>query len=161
MIETIRKAGQEFSRTWNSLAEGWRDLWRRSGSAITRFLPREGREDDADTRDFPTWALLAGEIADTGAALVIRLELPGIDRDDCEVELTSDWLRVYGEKRVDRELINAAFYVRERAYGRFQRNIPLPLRVDPDRAQATFRSGVLTVKAPKLNADPRRRLAVE
>ncbi len=160
MIDTLRKVGHELSRTWDSLAEGWRELWRRSGNAITRFRP--DRNDDAieAAGDFPTWAVLAGEIADSGSHLVIRLELPGIDRDDCEVLLTRDRLEVTGEKRADRELIGADYYVRERAYGRFSRSVALPVPVDADRAQANFRNGVLTVKAPKLDGGGRRRLTV-
>ncbi len=160
MINAIKRVGDELSRTWDNVAEGWQDLWQRSRNSITRFLPVKQSEAGAIRGDFPTWAVLAGEIADTGHHLVIRVEIPGIDRDDCEVTLTRNRLLIAGEKRADRELIDADYYVRERAYGRFSRSIELPMAVDPDRAHANFRSGVLTVKAPKLEAGTRRRLTV-
>jgi HSP20 family protein len=158
MITTMRNLGEGLSRAWSGLADGWRELWRRSGDAMTRFLPREPA--GTGESDFPTWAILAGEIADTGKDLVVRLEMPGVDRDDCEVVLTRDLLRVEGEKRVDREMIGADYYVKQRAYGRFQLSIPLPLPVDADRALASFRNGVLMVRAPKLDNGGRRRVSV-
>lgn len=161
MIETIRKVGQELSRSWDHLAEGWRELRQRSGDAITKFFPQKTEPDGEVPRGHPTWAVLAGEIADTGKDLVVRLEMPGINRDDCEVVLTRDSLRVVGEKRSDREMLGANFYVNERAYGRFQRNIALPVPVDSDRAHANFRNGVLTVKAPKLSNRSQFRLKVQ
>ena len=160
MINTIRKVGHELSRTLDNVAEGWRELWQRSRNSITRFLPAKESEAESTRGGFPTWAVLAGEIADTGRHLVVRVELPGIERDDCEVTLTRDRLHITGEKRADRELIDADYYVRERAYGQFSRSIDLPMAVDPDRAHANFRSGVLTVKAPKLENGTRRRLTV-
>lgn len=161
MIETIRKVGQELSRSWDSLAEGWRELMQRSGGAITKFLPQKDTEEGELAAGHATWAIMAGEIADTGNALVVRLEMPGITRDDCEVVLTRDRLQIVGEKRSDRELIGADFYVNERAYGRFQRIVTLPVPVDADKANANFRNGVLTVKAPKLNGPSRHRLTVQ
>jgi HSP20 family protein len=160
MIKTIRRAGHELSRTWDNLAEGWRELWQRSRNSITRFMPATAEQAAPSRGEFPTWAVLAGEIADTGRHLVVRVELPGIDRDDCEVNLARDRLQISGEKRTDHELVDADYYVRERAYGRFSRSIELPVAVDPERAHASFRSGVLTVKAPKLEAGSRRRLTV-
>jgi HSP20 family molecular chaperone IbpA len=57
-------------------------------------------------------------------------------------------LYLSGEKRFERESGDSTYHVTERAYGMFQRSIPLPCRVDPDQADARYRNGVLTVRDP-------------
>lgn len=160
-MESIRQFGRELPRTWENLAEGWRELLTRSGNALTHFSRRNSEKApeaaDAGEPAYPRWSLLAGEVVDQGGEIVARIELPGIEKDDCEITIDGNLLRVRGEKRAEREYIGGAWYVMERAYGRFERVIPLPRYVDASRADASFRNGVLTVRLPKLpEAEPRR-----
>lgn len=165
MIETItnlgRGIGREVFRTWETVVRGWRELLNKSGSALTQFRPRGdmGATDCAD-ENFPTWSLLAGEVADTGRSIIVRLELPGMNRDDFSVSIDNDVLYVSGEKRLDRELFGASYYVMERAYGNFSRAIPMPVPVEASRAKASYRNGVLAVEAPKICGAAPRRLTI-
>jgi HSP20 family protein len=152
MIQSIRQIGKEISRTWENLTEGWRELLARSSNALTHFSRRNNEKPEAESPapGYPNWSLLAGEVVDTGGDIVARIELPGIDKDDCEIAIDGNILQIRGEKRAEREFIGGAYYVMERAYGSFERIVPLPRYVDPTKAEASFHNGVLTVRVPKL-----------
>ena len=162
MIQSIRQIGKELSRTWENLTEGWRELLARSSNALTHFSRRNSdrHETDAPAPGYPSWSLLAGEVVDKGNEIVARIELPGIDKEDCEISIDGNMLRIRGEKRADREFIGGAYYVMERAYGSFERVVPLPRYVDPSKAEASFRNGVLTVHLPKLPESEPQRITV-
>lgn len=90
--------------------------------------------------------------------LVIRADLPGMSKDDVNVEVTDDAITISGERRNENEEKREGYYRSERSYGSFYRQIPLPEGVNADDANATFRNGVLeiTMKAPQLQSQRRR-----
>ncbi len=146
----------QFGSFWNNLAEGWRDLWQSAASAITRFVPGANTNlpnagDVDDERFIPTrsWAMLGGEIFEDDARLVVRLELPGMDKQDIQIEVRNSELLVSGEKRFEQENTQGRWRVMQRAYGSFQRVVPLPCVVLPDASRATYSNGVLRVELPK------------
>ena len=67
---------------------------------------------------------------------------------------------VSGEKRYERESHGSTYHVMERAYGSFQRTIPLPRNVDADNAEASYRNGVLSIRLPKSDGDNIRNVRV-
>jgi HSP20 family protein len=79
----------------------------------------------------------------------VSAELPGMDEKDIEVTLNRDSLTIKGEKKEEKEDRGKDYYHMERSYGSFTRTITLPVDVDTDRAEATFKKGVLTVRIPK------------
>jgi len=105
------------------------------------------------------WGVLASEVFDDDDNIVVRLEAPGMDKDDFELKVLDDHLVVRGEKRVERERTEGRYHVSECAYGRFERAIPLPEHVESGKAHAKYKNGVLRVDLPK--AAPRRRRTVK
>ncbi|HEY9785786.1 MAG TPA: Hsp20/alpha crystallin family protein [Candidatus Obscuribacterales bacterium] len=89
------------------------------------------------------------EVKETDNDLHISFELPGLDEKDLDVSITDDALSVSGEKREEKEENTSGYYRMERTYGSFRRQIPFPCPIDKDKAEATFKRGVLTVKLPK------------
>jgi HSP20 family protein len=94
------------------------------------------------------------DVVDDGDALRITAELPGMEPQDVEVVLEDDYLILRGEKKLeasgeDRE--RGSYHV-ERAFGSFQRIIPLPDGVDAGHAEARFDNGTLTIRLPKVAA---------
>ncbi len=156
MLDSLKQAGRnigrELNRAWENLSEGWRELLSRSSDALTHF--KRDNETDANAggalATFPRWSLLAGEVEETDKEVVVRIETPGMNREDCRITLEGNMLYVSGEKRFESETINSTYHIMERAYGAFQRAIPLPRNVDIDQAQATYQNGVLSVRLPKL-----------
>jgi HSP20 family protein len=89
------------------------------------------------------------DVVDAGDALRITAELPGLDRQDLELFVEGAFLVLRGEKRVDAKQDEKGCYRLERAFGNFQRVLPLPDGVDLERAEARFADGVLTLVLPK------------
>jgi HSP20 family protein len=88
-------------------------------------------------------------IEDRGNEIRVTAELPGVSDGDVEVTLDDDMLIIAGEKRQEEEVDEGGMRLVERAFGRFRRAIQLPFAPDPDRVQAQFRDGVLTIAIPK------------
>lgn len=155
MLETLKQAeknlGQEISRGWENLSEGWREMLSRGSSALTHFTRgSEQKADDAgQLAALPRWSLLAGEVEETAKEIVVRVEAPGMEKEDCHITIEDNVLTLSGEKRFERDEGDSTYHVMERAYGAFQRVIPLPRSVDADKAEASYRNGVLTVRLPK------------
>ena len=82
---------------------------------------------------------------------MIRADLPGLSKDEVNVEINEDAITISGERRNENEEKREGYYRSERSYGSFYRQIPLPEGVNADDANATFHNGVLeiTMKAPQ------------
>jgi HSP20 family protein len=86
------------------------------------------------------------ELSESDKALTVSAELPGMTEKDVEVEIANGVLTLKGEKKAERT--DNAKYFSERYYGAFERQIPLE-GVAEDKAEASFRDGVLTITLPK------------
>ena len=91
----------------------------------------------------------SSDVVETDDGVEVSIELPGMEQDDVEVSLTGDSLTIKGEKKIEKQEQKRGYYVSERSYGSVYRSIPLPPGVDADKAEATFRNGVLTVRLPQ------------
>ncbi|MCG3128476.1 MAG: Spore protein SP21 [Phycisphaerae bacterium] len=89
------------------------------------------------------------DLADTADAVTVTMELPGVNPDAVDVEISGDVLTVRGEKRSDREEKQKNYHYVERQFGGFQRSIRLPSGVDADDVDASFKDGVLTIRVGK------------
>ena len=77
---------------------------------------------------------------------IVRAELPGLKKDDVEVNVTDDAITIKGQRQEEHERKQEGFYHSERSYGSFFRTIPLPDGVITDSAKASFRDGVLEIQ---------------
>lgn len=90
------------------------------------------------------------ELGETDKEVRITAELPGLDEKDVEITLEEGVLTLRGEKKAEVEDKDRGYT--ERSYGRFERRIELPRGIERDKANATFRNGVLTITLPKSEA---------
>ncbi len=159
-FEPVRRGAES---VLEAVREGWNRLRERSAAALTRF--RRKRSSDSDGELVPvfedTWGLVAAELAETKDSVIARLEIPGMDEKDFEVSVEDDVLVVRGEKRFEREEDADTYHVFEAAYGSFVRALPLPCEVDAERADATYKRGVLTVRLPKAKSARTRRIPIK
>jgi len=102
------------------------------------------------------------EVSETDKEVRVKAELPGFEEKDIEVILDENVLTIRGEKKEEHEEKKRNYYLSELSYGRFQRSIPLPSGVDRERAKASFKRGVLTVRMPKTESAQaqRKRIAI-
>jgi len=90
------------------------------------------------------------DVWETRDELVARIVLPGVSEDDITALLYEDVLLVRGIRRHEPHTIEARYHRAEIHYGRLEVDIPLPIAVDPERIQAVYRRGILTIRLRKL-----------
>jgi HSP20 family protein len=97
-----------------------------------------------------------------GDQFIVRADLPGMTKDNVNIELTDDSLTIEGERTEEREEDREGFYRSERSYGSFRRVVPLPEGAITESAKATFNNGVLevTVQAPPREVSRKRRVEI-
>lgn len=117
--------------------------------------------DDVFSQYFPEFELLradgsyadmfgaALDVSETDTAIEIELDVPGLARDDLDITLNDNALTISGRRADKTEDKGRDYHRVERRYGTFQRQVPLPCEVDPERVTAKLDSGVLTVSLPK------------
>lgn len=148
-------------RAWESLTEGWHEVLSRSSGALTHFTaPAKSKGELESQQDFPHWALLAGETWETAQSVIIRVEVPGMNKNDLDISVQKNFLSIRGEKRSEGEHSGRLYHLMERAYGRFERTFPLPHDIDRERVEVSYQNGVITVILPKADAIPPRHLIV-
>jgi HSP20 family protein len=96
-------------------------------------------------------------------AVLLEMELPGIQPDDVNISIDNDMLTVSGEKREERREgeEEGRYFLVERRYGSFSRSFSLPPNVDPDKIKASFENGVLTIRIPREALPQPRRIQIE
>ena len=164
MTKLAEQLKQGADQAWESLSEGWRELSARASGALTRFRPAPA-PDTSGTRHggplpFGGWAFMAADVFDDDDKVIVRIEAPGMRREDFNVELRGDVLTVWGEKQFDREASRGRYSVVQCAYGSFRRDVALPVSVKPDKTKASYRDGVLRIELPKADAARARRIAI-
>jgi HSP20 family protein len=100
------------------------------------------------------------EIYDTDDALMVRVELPGVAKEDVHVELHENTLSLRGERKPEPSIKEGQYYRQERTYGPFQRTFRLPTLVETAKVQATYRDGLLELRLPKSEAAKSKRIAI-
>jgi len=164
-MSTFQQLREGVSESLDGLVQGWRHLASRASGALTRFMPV--RRDDADSESAnivaghsARWGLMAAEVFDDDDRVVVKLEAPGLDSEDFDIQVRNDVLIIRGEKRFEREQNRGNYHLMECAYGRFERAIPLPAEVDEEKARADYRRGLLRVTLPKTGHHTGRRISV-
>lgn len=94
------------------------------------------------------------DVTDEKKHLLVTAELPGLTEKDIDLSVEQDHLVLKGEKRHEMEKEENGCYRTERAYGSFQRVVPLPANVDVNGAEANMKNGVLNVRLPKTDKKP-------
>lgn len=159
---------ENFGSLWDNLAEGWRHLRSSAAGALTVFKPGEKTNlpNSADVDDdffLPSqgWAMLNGEVFEDENRLVVRLEVPGMSKEDIDIEVRDDALIMSGEKRFENESSQGRWRVMQCAYGSFRRVVPLPTPVKVDETHAFYKNGVLRVDLPKATPGKPRQVTIK
>jgi HSP20 family protein len=88
------------------------------------------------------------EVFERDAKFFVRVDLPGLKKEDVKIEITHDELTIEGERKFTKEEKEEGFYRSERTYGKFYRHLVIPEHVKAEAAVATFKDGVLEIEMP-------------
>lgn len=132
---------------------------RRMHEALDRFMDRAFL--DAPLFGGFYEGTLPVDVYQTEDEVVVKASIPGIKPEDIDISVTGDTLSIRGEAREEEEEKSGQYHLRERMYRSFARALTLPSSVDPDKAQAEFKDGVLKLTLPKLEEAKTKRIAVK
>jgi HSP20 family protein len=169
-----KESGQSLARRENRGMSRWEsapsdpfEFMDRMSNEMDRWFDRVARDFGFPRRSWLSSGLFSSptreamwtpriEAFQQGDRFIVRADLPGLKKDDVDVELTGDALTIRGERREEHEQEREGMYHSERQYGQFYRTIPLPEGVITENAQAVFRDGVLEVSMPAPPAEANR-----
>lgn len=142
-VSALQRFADQIDRMFDDFGLGrrWRNepLWRETGADI--------------------WAP-AIDVVQKNNELTIKVDLPGLKKDEVSAEVTDDAVIIHGERKREREEEDEGRYRIERSYGSFYRAIPLPEGAITEQAKASFRDGVLEVTMPAPPSVKGRRLEI-
>lgn len=101
------------------------------------------------------------DVADGDKEVVVKAELPGVDRNDIELTLTESSLRINAKLCSEQEIKEDDYVRREISRGEFTRTVPLPATVQAEKAQASFKDGMLTIRLQKAETSRRRTIKID
>ena len=151
------KARPEAGRIEQNVERMFEDLWARPWRSLIDFgWPRHRH----------LWTDLeatspAIEISEDKNDVLVKAELPGMKKEDLEINVEERLLTIRGEKKKEEERKGEGYFYSERSYGAFERCIEIPRDVQSDKAHATFKDGVLEVRLPKTEEAKRKEVKIK
>lgn len=127
----------------DALAE-FNNLQREIDRMFDRF--RGGIADEGSPATF----FPAVDILEEKDEYIVKVELPGVDKNDVKIMVRDDILTIRGEKKQEKQHKEANYQRVERAYGMFERSFTMPSSVRSDKIDATYNNGILTINLPKV-----------
>lgn len=100
------------------------------------------------------------DLYQTDAAVLVKMELPGVKPDDIQVSVANGMLNIRGELKEEKEEKGKMYHLRERRFGSFSRSVTLPSNVSAEKADAQFENGILTLTLPKSEEAKAKMIAV-
>lgn len=169
--ERGRQAASEVATSWRGafvpffamqmeMHRWFDDLWRQA-TGLGAFPALRPARTFGALGAAPMLGLPPIDVKETQDAYLLSVELPGLTRDDVDIQMQGDLLLVTGHKAEEKDDVGCAYRISERRFGRFDRSFPIPPDVDRNRIEAGFRDGVLTVTLPKTAVAAQDRTKVE
>lgn len=130
---------------FDDLANEMERMWTRPFQFFSGPLPRPFR---AAGREPLAWAPRM-DVYEKDHMLIVKAELPGLKKEDVEVEVEGEYLTIHGQSKAENEVKDADYYRSERTLGSFYRRMQLPPGVTPEQIEASLTDGVLEVRIPQ------------
>jgi HSP20 family protein len=133
----------------------WRPLWRRRWGSL---IPQDFWADRLLETDMKPTAI---DIIDTGKEFKVVAEMPGVSKQDLEVSITDNNISICGETKTEVKDDSEGYIRRERNYSTLCRTMAFPEEVNPDKAEATLKDGILEVKVAKKSPTKGRNIPIK
>jgi HSP20 family protein len=104
---------------------------------------------------------LAIDVFQTPEALVVESPIAGVNSEDLDINITNESVTIRGRREHRTDIKDADYFYQECYWGRFSRSIILPQEIDPDKAEAGIKNGVLTIILPKVKRQKTKKLKVK
>ena len=101
------------------------------------------------------------DVYQTDDEIVIESTVAGVEPDNIDIDISSESVTIRGERQKSEEISDENYLYQECYWGKFSRSIILPQEVDPDKAKADFKNGILRIRLPKISKGRTRKLKVK
>ncbi|MHA1237891.1 MAG: Hsp20/alpha crystallin family protein [Candidatus Odinarchaeia archaeon] len=101
------------------------------------------------------------DIKETDEEIIVKADMPGVSKENIDLKVSEDILEVKGEAKKEEEEKREGYIRKERSYEAFYKRIRLPSKVVPEKAEAEYKDGVLTVKLPKAESKKAVKISVK
>ena len=147
----VRKAPENFIRTVND------EISSLLNRHFDSYFPEAAYWEDMDKFSMPV------EISDKGKDYEVKAELPGVKKEDLDIDIDKNYIVINAKKEEEKEENEKSYKKSEFRYGEFSRTVYLPDEIDVDKTEAKLEHGVLKVHAPKRFAekDAKKKLSVK
>ena len=147
--ETLERTFNRFmNRGWLRSSRDDRSNWRDSYEPLSPF--------DGFTMRWPKI-----DVVDQDTEVLVRAELPGVDRKDLDVSLSENMLTLRGQTRREERVEKDNYFRSEISQGSFLRSVYLPVEVDSENASASLKDGILEVRLPKIESSKRKSIQIQ
>lgn len=163
-MATEERQGQERAverRRGGAVMSPFEEMERALERLFPRSWPRPWRGEWPSWADFAPFAgrVPRVDVIDRENEVVLRAEVPGLNKEDLEVSVSDSSVTIRGE--IKREEEKGEYYYREMGYGAFSRTISLPAAVDSKQAKVRLKNGILEMTMPKTEAEKRHKIPIE
>lgn len=136
----------------DNIFEEIKRMQREMNRIFSNFWGRREFEElqEAEEIKIPEMRKPLADIEESDKEVVIKFEIPGVDKRDIQLNITQNKIEVRVERKQEEKIKREGFYRLERSYGGFYRSISLPTEVIPEKAKAKYRDGILEVRIPKV-----------
>jgi HSP20 family protein len=143
-----RTVNKLMNRGWLRSSREERNAWREMFEPLNQF--------EGFTMRWPKI-----DVVDNENEVLVRAELPGVDKQDLDVSLSENMLTLRGQTRREEKVVKDNYFRSEISHGSFLRSIYLPVEVDSERASAELRDGILNIRLPKVESAKRKSIPVQ
>jgi HSP20 family protein len=116
-----------------------------------------------ETKEWPTESegQLTIDVYQTSSEIVIKSTIAGVKPEDIDISITNDMVTIKGTREKDEEVQAEDYYYQECYWGPFARSVILPVDVEADRAEASMKNGILTIRLPKVEKVKTKKIEVK
>ena len=144
--ELLPEESRRFPSSFEDMERWFEDAFRRP--FFSPWMPRFRFPELRELREFSPFV----DIFEEGNEVVVKAELPGMAKDEIDVNIADDVITISGEKKSEERIEKKDFFRLERSHGSFSRSLTLPAETQTDKTKASFKDGVLEVRIPKTEA---------
>ena len=146
---------------WNPTRDltAWPFEWLGIQGEMNRLFDTIARPDE-EPMGLPTWTP-AVDIAERDDEYLVRMELPGVQKEDIRITIENNILTIRGEKKKEEKISEDDYRRVERSYGTFLRSFTLPIAVRSDKIEASSQDGIVTIRLPKAEEARPKQIAVQ
>jgi len=117
--------------------------------------PTARTEDSLNKKTTPEWSSgeegqLTIDVYQTESDIIIKSTIAGVSSEDVDVSITNEMVTIKGIRRKDEDVPQEKYYYQELYWGPFSRSIILPMDINADKARASIKNGILTIRLPKV-----------